>query len=381
MINVSEALKKIEDCSMLIFDFDGVLANSVKVKTDAFSAMYADYGDEVRMKVIGHHCKNGGMSRYEKFKFYHLNFLGERLNNRDVEKLANQFSELVMDKVVESPEITGAGRFLQKYCVGNKVVVINTATPTDEIKQIIKRRGLSHYFTTIVGSPATKIDNLNYLMKLQNKLAEECLFFGDAKADLDAAKESGVDFIGIGESIKKIIKENNKTRFFISLTDRYAFLKTPENISYTYHFGNKNGYSYDMSGCFNVMTGALDMMLGAAKYLGFSKVVLLGCDYLGSPSMNSHFYSVDKPLVGKVMGDYTADYGNRIKKVADELKLDVLTIFPKGIKSPVFKSQSFSEYFGLDEQYHNQSQIIIQDYYDMLKLADLKRQIHMLNDW
>jgi len=222
MINVSEALKKIEDCSMLIFDFDGVLANSVKVKTDAFSAMYADYGDEVRMKVIGHHCKNGGMSRYEKFKFYHLNFLGERLNNRDVEKLANQFSELVMDKVVESPEITGAGRFLQKYCVGNKVVVINTATPTDEIKQIIKRRGLSHYFTTIVGSPATKIDNLNYLMKLQNKLAEECLFFGDAKADLDAAKESGVDFIGIGESIKKIIKEDGSS--CISVTDFNALL-------------------------------------------------------------------------------------------------------------------------------------------------------------
>ena len=39
------------------------------------------------------------------------------------------------------------------------------------------------------------------------------------------------------------------------------------------------------------------------------------------------------------------------------------------------------EYFKVDEKYHNQSQIIIQDYYDMLKLADLKRQIHMLNDW
>jgi hypothetical protein len=194
-------------------------------------------------------------------------------------------------------------------------------------------------------------------------------------------KGGDIQLNSLSPIFKKIIKDNNKTQFFISLTDRYAFLKTPENISYTYHFGNKNGYSYDMSGCFNVMTGALDMMLGTAKYLGFSKVVLLGCDYLGSPSMNSHFYSVDKPLVGKVMGDYKADYGNRIKKVADELKLDVLTIFPKGIKSPVFESKSFFEYFGLDEQYHNQSQIIIDDYYDMVKLADSKRQVHMLNDW
>ena len=59
----------------------------------------------------------------------------------------------------------------------------------------------------------TKIDNLNYLMKLQNKSAKECIFFGDAKTDLDAAKECGVEFIGIGESIKKTIKEEGGTYF------------------------------------------------------------------------------------------------------------------------------------------------------------------------
>ena len=222
MFNLSEALKKTEECSMLIFDFDGVLVDSVEVKTEAFSAMYADYGDEVRIKVIDHHRKHGGMSRYEKFQFYHLNFLGKKLNNKEVENLASQFSELVIDKVVMSPEIAGAERFLQKHCVGNKVSVINSATPTDEIKKIIKQRGLAKYFTTIVGSPASKIDNLNYLMKLQNKSAKECLFFGDAKTDFDAAKEYGVDFIGIGDSIKKIIKEEGGS--CISVVDFNALL-------------------------------------------------------------------------------------------------------------------------------------------------------------
>ena len=222
MFNLSKTLKKTEECSMLIFDFDGVLADSVEVKTEAFSAMYAGYGDQVRIRVIDHHRKNGGMSRYEKFKFYHFNFLGKKLNNKEVKSLARQFSKLVIDKVVESPEIAGAERFLKKHCVGNKVSVINSATPTDEIKEIIKRRGLAKYFTTIVGSPATKIDNLNYLMKLQNKSAKECLFFGDAKTDLDAAKECGVDFIGIGESIKKIIKEEGGS--CISVIDFNALL-------------------------------------------------------------------------------------------------------------------------------------------------------------
>ena len=38
---------------------------------------------------------------------------------------------------------------------------------------------------------------------------------------------------------KKIIKENSKTQFFISLTDKYAFLKHPKNINFLYHFGKK----------------------------------------------------------------------------------------------------------------------------------------------
>jgi len=170
---------------------------------------------------------------------------------------------------------------------------------------------------------------------------------------------------------KKIIKENSYTEFFISLTDKYAFLKQPKNINFLYHFGKKNSETYDMSGSFSTVTGGLDFMLGISKYLGFSKVIILGCDYLGEPCMEGHFYSTNKPYIG----EYKVDYVKRISKIVDQLELDVLTIFPKGVKSIAFKSKSFSEYFGVDEQYHNQSQIIDDDYLELLKKADSKNQV------
>ena len=55
----------------IIFDFDGVVAESVQVKTDAFAYLYASHGKKIVSKVTEHHELNGGMSRFEKIKYYH----------------------------------------------------------------------------------------------------------------------------------------------------------------------------------------------------------------------------------------------------------------------------------------------------------------------
>ena len=58
----------------IIFDFDGVIVESVNIKTIAFKKIYKKYGNEIVNKVVDHHLSNGGMSRFEKFNYYHKNF-------------------------------------------------------------------------------------------------------------------------------------------------------------------------------------------------------------------------------------------------------------------------------------------------------------------
>jgi len=115
----------------------------------------------------------------------------------------------------------------------------------------------------------------------------------------------------------------------------------------------------------------LDIMLGIAKYMGFSKVILLGCDYLGSPKLEGHFYSDVEPEYG----DDDPSYAERIKKVAGNL--DVLAIFPEGISCSVFKSATFEEYFGLPEFYQSNTQIVEEEYLVMMRKAALGKQIWM----
>ena len=52
----------------IFFDFDGVILNSVNVKTEAFRDMYKQYGDDIAQKVVNHHLANGGVSIFEKFR-------------------------------------------------------------------------------------------------------------------------------------------------------------------------------------------------------------------------------------------------------------------------------------------------------------------------
>ena len=60
----------------IFWDFDGVIAESVNVKTEAFYNLYLPYGIEIAEKVRRHHLDNGGMSRFEKFRYYQTRLLG-----------------------------------------------------------------------------------------------------------------------------------------------------------------------------------------------------------------------------------------------------------------------------------------------------------------
>lgn len=176
----------------------------------------------------------------------------------------------------------------------------------------------------------------------------------------------------IGPILKKIIRKNINTQFFTSLTNYYSFFfRRPNNLNYSHHFGDKTSGSYDLAGNFSNCSGALDIMISLAKYMGFSKVILLGCDYLGSPKLEGHFYSDSIPVYGKDDPQYVA----RIKEVAGEL--DVLVILPKGSLCPVFKTATFKECFGASEVYQSNIEIVDEEYLMMMRKAALKNQIWM----
>jgi len=178
------------------FDFDGVIADSVDIKTKAFGKLFEKYGPEIQGKVVVHHLNNGGMARREKFIYYYLNFLHQDLDENKLQKLCSDFSSLVVDAVVAAPEIPGVLDFIRKWQKTVSCFVIS-ATPDTELKEIIQRKKIAKYFFQTLGSSQSKTDHLKLLIKNNRINPENCIFFGDSSNDYLAACNCNVPLIGI----------------------------------------------------------------------------------------------------------------------------------------------------------------------------------------
>jgi beta-phosphoglucomutase-like phosphatase (HAD superfamily) len=178
------------------FDFDGVLADSVEVKTEAFRALYLPDGPEVADRVVAHHRDNGGMSRFDKFAVYEREFVGRPFDDARCQELAGRFSELVLAGVLAAPAIPGAEEFLRQAAAACPCFVVS-ATPEPEIRHIVTERALAPLLTEVTGAPTSKTENLARLLREHRLDPTACVFFGDAVSDYDAATACGVRFVGI----------------------------------------------------------------------------------------------------------------------------------------------------------------------------------------
>ncbi len=188
-------LKKYASCDAIVFDFDGVIVESVDVKTKAFAALYVEYGDRIVEQVKAYHLLHGGISRFEKFRYYHQVLLGKPLSPEEEIQLGDRFSEYVEDAVVNSSYVTGAYEFLEKYHRSIPMFVAS-GTPDAELKRIISRRQIQHCFKSVHGSPAKKGEIILGIVKKYG-FAPECVWMiGDAISDYEGAIAAGVKFIG-----------------------------------------------------------------------------------------------------------------------------------------------------------------------------------------
>ena len=188
----------------ILFDFDGVLAECMNVKTEAFGKLFEPYGDEVVKKVVKHHIENGGISRYEKIKYYYSEYLKMSITNEELENIAKKFSDLVVNKVINSDWVKGVKEFLEKHYKTIDLYIIS-GTPQDELQTIVEKREMNKYFKGVYGSPDTKPNLVRQIIAENGYNHEKVLYIGDSLSDYHNARKSSIKFLG---RVPKGIKSN-----------------------------------------------------------------------------------------------------------------------------------------------------------------------------
>lgn len=177
----------------VIFDFDGVIVESARIKTEAFRKLFSKWPDKVD-EIVSYHIKNMGISRYNKFKYFYENILKEPYSEEMAFELGKQFSELVLDEIKKAPLVKGTKMFLEEN-YHNRLLFIVSGTPQKELDEIVSFRGLAKYFKAVCGTPATKTEVIRDILKEYGLDKGQVVFVGDAESDRIASENTGSRFI------------------------------------------------------------------------------------------------------------------------------------------------------------------------------------------
>ena len=84
-----------EAYKLIFWDFDGVIKDSVPLKTEAFDQLFCEYGEEVRKYVREYHLLHGGVSRQIKIPHYFRTLLNQELSEEETLKYCQRYADSV----------------------------------------------------------------------------------------------------------------------------------------------------------------------------------------------------------------------------------------------------------------------------------------------
>ena len=180
----------------LVFDCDGVVLDSNRVKTRAFYEAALPYGESAAQKLVEYHVSHGGISRYKKFAL----FLAEMTDGRSgpgLEDLLESYATRVREGLM-SCDIAPGLKELREATSDARWLIVSGGDQM-ELRDIFAARDIGDYFDAgIFGSPDTKDEILARELS-QGTITGDALFLGDSTYDHQASTAAGLDFVFVSD--------------------------------------------------------------------------------------------------------------------------------------------------------------------------------------
>lgn len=184
------------DKKIIFWDFDGVLMDSMPVRNQGFEIVLKDFPKKQVEELMKFHLKNGGLSRYVKFRFFFENIRKEVISENEINKWAKKFSA-VMRKELVAPEllIEDTLSFVKDNFQNHEMHIVS-GSDQEELRFLCNKMNIDIFFKSINGSPTPKIELVKNLLKNEKYHNQDCILIGDSLNDYDAAFKNEIDFIG-----------------------------------------------------------------------------------------------------------------------------------------------------------------------------------------
>jgi len=177
----------------VVFDMDGVLLDSNRMKIEAAREAFAAV-DRMRGDEFAEHFRhNFGLARRDHFAWGHRALLQQRGHHDSViDRMVQDYARRVAEGYLSCPIAHGVERLLQHLPAPRYVL---TGSDQAEARALLQRIGLAPRFVEILGSPLSKIENLRRLVQTHSMPAARSVLIGDSQHDFAAAQAFGLSFV------------------------------------------------------------------------------------------------------------------------------------------------------------------------------------------
>ncbi len=192
----------------IFWDFDGVIMDSMPVRNKGFEIVLNDYPKNEVSELLEFHLKNGGLSRYVKFRYFFERIRNRTVSDEEIDEWSEKFSK-VMKKELIKPEllINDSLRFIEKNHQDYEMHIVS-GSDQKELRYLCSKLGIDVFFKSINGSPTPKIKLVQDLLFNNSYTKEETLLIGDSINDYDAAVSNNIDFYGYNNPKLKELDAN-----------------------------------------------------------------------------------------------------------------------------------------------------------------------------
>tara|TARA_Y100000739_G_C20575498_1_gene450041 strand:+ start:576 stop:1250 length:675 start_codon:yes stop_codon:yes gene_type:complete len=182
----------------IIFDCDGVVLNSNKIKTESFRLILRKFNKNAVEEFVNYHKNNGGISRYIKLDYFLTTILPKYSKSPENKEdtllsLLKNYSHNCKESLYQSEVAHNLEKL--KAITYEIPWIIVSGGDQKELRDVFEYKKISKYFNGgIFGSPEKKFN----IIKRESKIGfvdYPALSLGDSKLDHTVAKSLNIDFL------------------------------------------------------------------------------------------------------------------------------------------------------------------------------------------
>lgn len=189
--------------NVILWDFDGVILDSMHIRELGFQKTLTQFPQHEVDELLSYHRRNGGLSRYVKFRYFFEKIRGTSITESEVLDYAERFSVIMKELLLdEALLIMDTVSFIQQNHQRYQMHIVSGSDQT-ELRYLCEKHQLSSYFHSINGSPTPKTELVSAILKKHQYPCEEVILIGDSTNDFQAAEANSIGFYAYNNELLK----------------------------------------------------------------------------------------------------------------------------------------------------------------------------------